>query len=143
MKKLTIYFLIIHTAMLLITGFGIWFLLNKFFPSIMIEHYYIIPLFFYLLGIIFIFRFRRTPVNEPKKMVNLYMLMRMIKIFMSFALIFLYWLFHKANIRNFTIIFVVFYVINLIWETYIYMRMELYFKYKNEQFHTPPTNIDQ
>lgn len=133
MKKLTIYFLIVHTAMLLITGFGIWFILDKFFPDIMVDHYYIIPLFFYLLGIIFIYRFRRTPVNEPKKMVNLYMLMRMIKIFMSFTIILVYWFLDKPNIRNFAIIFVVFYLVNLIWETYIYMRMELYFKYKDEQ----------
>lgn len=143
MKKLTIYFLIVHTAMLLIMGFGIWFIINKFFPSIMIEHYYIIPLFFYLMGIIYISRLRRTPIDKPKKMVNLYMLIRMIKIFLSFMVILLYWLIDKPNIRNFAIIFVVFYLVNLIWETYIYMRMELYLKHKSEGFHSPQKPIDQ
>ncbi|MEA4918499.1 hypothetical protein [Proteiniphilum sp.] len=143
MKKLTIYFIIMHTAMLLIMGFGVWFILNKFFPSIMIEHYYIIPLFFYLIGIIYILRLRRTPIDQPKKMVNLYMLMRMIKIFLSFMIILLYWLIDKPNIRNFAIIFVVFYLINLIWETYIYMRMELYLKHKSDELHSPQKTIDQ
>ncbi|MDR2817077.1 MAG: hypothetical protein LBB62_10320 [Proteiniphilum sp.] len=142
MKKLTKYFFIVHTAMLLITGFGIWFILYKFFPDIMVDRYYIIPLFFYLLGIIFIYRFRRTPVNEPKKMVNLYMLMRMIKIFTSFVIILIYWLLDKIHIRNFAVIFVIFYLINLIWETYIYMRMELYFKYKDKQQKSSQKNIE-
>ena len=133
MKKLTIYFLIVQTAMLLITGFGIWILLNKFYPELLIDYYFVIPLFFYLMGIIFIFRFRHTPVDEPKKMVNLYMLMRMIKVFLSLAIVLLYWFLDKEHIRNFAIIFVVFYIFNLIWETYIYLRMELYFKYKDKQ----------
>jgi len=143
MKKLTTYFLIVHTVMLLITGFGIWLLLDRFLPEMMVDYYFIIPLFFYLLGIIFICRFKRTPINEPKKVVNLYMLMRMIKIFMSAVIIFIYWLLDKPHIRNFAIIFIVFYLINLIWETYIYLRMELYLKYKNEQQKSFRKNIDQ
>lgn len=125
--------MIVQTAMLLITGFGIWILLNKFYPELLIDYYFVIPLFFYLMGIIFIFRFRHTPVDEPKKMVNLYMLMRMIKVFLSLAIVLLYWFLDKEHIRNFAIIFVVFYIFNLIWETYIYLRMELYFKYKDKQ----------
>ncbi len=31
MQKLTKYFLIFHTAMLLITGFGIWIIIKLFF----------------------------------------------------------------------------------------------------------------
>ncbi|NLX67187.1 MAG: hypothetical protein GXZ19_10570 [Bacteroidales bacterium] len=133
MKKLTIYFLIVHTIMLSITGFGIWFIVIKLFPEIMVDHYFIIPLFFYLMGIIFISQFRRTPISNPKKMVNLYMLMRMIKVFLSVTIILIYSILDKPNIRNFAILFVVFYLINLIWETYIYMRMELYYKYKDKQ----------
>ena len=133
MKKLTIYFLILHTVMLLIAGFGLWFLLHELYPEMMIDYYFVIPLFFYLMGVIFISRFRHTPINEPKKMVNLYMLMRMIKVFFSFVILLIYWFFDKQHIRNFAIIFIVFYLINLIWETYIYLRMELYFKYKNKQ----------
>lgn len=133
MKKLTIYFLILHTVMLLIAGFGLWFLLHELYPELLIDYYFVIPLFFYLMGVIFISRFRHTPINEPKKMVNLYMLMRMIKVFFSFVILLIYWFFDKQHIRNFAIIFIVFYLICLIWETYIYLRMELYFKYKDKQ----------
>lgn len=143
MKKLTIYFLIVHTAMLLVTGFGIWFILTKFFPELMVDYYFIIPLFFYLMGIIFISQFRRTPIDEPKKMVNLYMLMRVIKVFLSFVLILIYWFLDKPHIRNFAVIFIIFYLLNLIWETYIYIRMELYFKYKTDQKKLSDKDIKQ
>lgn len=133
MKKLTIYFLILHTVMLLIAGFGLWFLLHKLYPELLVDYYFVIPLFFYLMGIIFIYRFKRTPINEPKQMVNLYMLMRMIKVFFSFIILLIYWFYDKQHIRNFAIIFIIFYLISLIWETYIYLRMELYFKYKDKQ----------
>lgn len=143
MQKLTKYFLIFHTAMLLITGFGIWIIIKLFFPVIMVRGYFIIPLFFYLLGIIFILRFSKTPLDKPANIVNVYMLMRMIKIFVSFAVILIYWMVHKENIRNFAIIFIFFYIINLIWETYIYLRMEKYIKYKKDQKKPPRERIDQ
>jgi len=65
--------------------------------------------------------------------VNLYMLMRTIKVFISFVFVMVDWFLDKEHIRNFAIIFIIFYLINLIWETYIYLRMELYFKYKGDQ----------
>jgi hypothetical protein len=133
MKKYTAFFLILHTAMLFVAGGGVWFILHRFFPDTLVDYYFIIPLFFYLLGLVFIFRFRRTPIDEPKKIVNLYMMMRMIKIFMSFVIIIFDWILDKQHIRNFAIIFIIFYLLNLVWETYIYLRMELYFRYKGKQ----------
>lgn len=143
MKKLTKYFIIVHTVMLLITGFGIWFILKEFFPEIVIDNYFVIPLFFYVLGLVFIYIFNHTSLENPKKLVNVYMLLRMIKIFISAAIIFIYWLVDKEEIRSFAIIFVIFYVINMIWETYIYMRMEMYYKYKGDLNKPPRERIDQ
>ena len=68
--------------------------------------------------------------------------MRMIKIFVSAVILFIYWIVDKDHIRNFAIIFVIFYVINLIWETYIYLRMEMYIKYKGDQKKPPRERID-
>lgn len=129
--------------MLLLAGFGIWFILKEFFPEILIDSYFVIPVFFYLLGLIFIYVFNHTSLNKPQKVVNVYMLLRMIKIFISAVIIFIYWIVDKEGIRSFAIVFVVFYVINMIWETYIYMRMEMYFKYKGDQHKPPRERIDQ
>lgn len=129
--------------MLLLAGFGIWFILKEFFPEILIDSYFVIPVFFYLLGLIFIYVFNHTSLENPQKVVNVYMLLRMIKIFISAVIIFIYWIVDKEGIRSFAIVFVVFYVINMIWETYIYMRMEMYFKYKGDQHKPPRERIDQ
>lgn len=142
MKKLVVYFVILHTAMLLITGFGIWFILKQFFPQILIGSYYIVPLFFYILGLIFILQFRQTP-REAAKMVNMHLMTRSIKIFTSLGVILIYWALDKTNARNFAIIFIIFYLVTLIWETYIYLRIEKYIKYKDEQEKPPAERIEQ
>ncbi|NLC86924.1 MAG: hypothetical protein GX680_08275 [Bacteroidales bacterium] len=133
MNRLTKYFFIFHTIMILTAGVGMWIVLKLFFPEMMVKGYFVIPLFFYLMGVIFILRFRRTPLENPAHLVNLYMIMRVIKIFTSFAIIFLYWLIHQPSIRNFATLFIIFYLISLIWETYIYLRMEKYIKNMKEE----------
>ncbi len=53
MTKMTRFFLIFHTGMLLVTGFGMGFILKWFFPEIQLKSYPLIPIFFYLLGLVF------------------------------------------------------------------------------------------
>lgn len=137
MKKLIIKFLILHTAIMAVVGVGIWWLLEAFFPNLLVKGYAVIPIFFYLLGIIFITHFRMSALTHPMKMVNIYMLMKVIKIFISFIIIFIYWRIHRSNVRSFAIVFIVFYLIDLAWETYIYLRMEKYIKYKADQNKLP------
>lgn len=134
MKRLITCFIILHTSMVLITGGGIWWLTNCFFPNLLIDEYWVIPLFFFILGLVFIGQFPKAIFKKKRdKLVNLYMLMRMIKIFTSFVFILVYWFIDKQNIRNFAILFIIFYLMNLIWETYIYTRMEKYIKQKDNQ----------
>lgn len=132
-----INFLIFHTVMMAVTGVGIWLLLEVLFPALLVKGYVVIPLFFYLLGIIFITQFRRSAIIHPVKMVNLYMLLKVIKVFISFITILIYWYIHKAGIRSFAIIFIIFYLIDLVWETFIYLRMEKYIKYKSDHDKPP------
>lgn len=119
--------------MVLITGGGIWWVTNHFFPNLLIDEYWIIPLFFFILGLVFIGQFPKAIYKKRDKLVNLYMLMRMIKIFTSFVFILIYWFIDKQNIRNFAILFIIFYLMNLMWETYIYTRMERYIKQIDNQ----------
>ena len=137
MKKLIINFLIIHTVVMAVTGVGVWLLTVAYFPALQAKGYVVIPLFFYLLGIIFITQFRRSAITHPVKMVNLYMLLKVIKVFVSFITILIYWFIHKAGLRSFVIIFIIFYLIDLVWETYIYLRMEKYIKYKSDHDKPP------
>ena len=128
MKKLVRHFLIVHTLMLFVAGFGVWYLLKIFSPETLIDTYFVAPLFFYLTGLVLIFMMKRIPKDKPKEMVNMYMLLRAVKIFIGVLIITFYWFLDREQIRSFAIIFIIFYLIYLGVETYIYMKIELSLK---------------
>lgn len=143
MKKYIRYFLLLHTIMFIVSGFGVWFILKKFFPEILIDGYFVIPVFFFVIGLIFIYFLSRIPIDQPKKIVNIYMLIRMVKIFAGAAAVTIDWLVDKENIRSFAIIFIIFYLLYLLLETYMYMRFEIYMKYKGDQNKPPRKQLDK
>ena len=49
---------------------------------------------------------------------------------------------HQAGIRSFAIVFIIIYLIDLVWETYIYLRMEKYIKNKSEHNKPPKEPIE-
>lgn len=128
MKRLVRHFLIVHTIMLFATGFGVWYILKIFSPDTLIDAYFVLPLFFYITGLVFIFIMMKMPKDNPKEIVNMYMLLRVIKVFIGVIIITLYWFLDKEQIRSFAIIFIIFYLIYLGIETYIYMKIEMYLK---------------
>lgn len=128
MKKLVRHFLIVHTIMLFVSWFGVWYILKTFFPETLIDAYFVLPLFFYVTGLAFIFIMMKVPKDKPKEMVNTYMLMRVVKVFVGVIIITFYWFLDKEQIRSFAIIFIIFYLIYLAVETYIYMKIEMYLK---------------
>ncbi len=135
MKKLIRHFLIVHTLMLFVAGFGVWYLLKILSPETLINTYFIPPLFFYLTGLALILIMKGIPKDKPKEMVNMYMLLRAIKIFIGVLIITFYWLFDREQVRSFAIIFIIFYLIYLGVETYIYMKIELYLKEEQKKNH--------
>jgi Protein of unknown function (DUF1475). len=114
--------------MLFAAGFGVWYILKKISPDTLIDAYFVLPLFFYITGLVFIFIMMKMPKDNPKEIVNMYMLLRVIKVFIGVIIITLYWFLDKEQIRSFAIIFIIFYLIYLGIETYIYMKIEMYLK---------------
>lgn len=135
MRKLVRHFIIVHTVMLFVVGFGVWFVLERFFPDMLIDSYFVIPAFFYVAGLVLIVVLRRMPKNQPRQMVNLYMLLRVIKMLAALGIVAIYWFLDRAQIRSFATIFAVFYLIYLIIETYIYSKMEIFLKMKEKENH--------
>ena len=52
------------------------------------------------------------------------MLQRVIKVLTSLAFLLIFWLINKAEIKNFALLFIVFYMIYLIFETWMYLQVE-------------------
>ena len=133
MRKLAIQLIKVHTVVLLLSGIGVWYIMHLFFPDLLINTFFIVPLFFYILGLIFILILKKIPLDQPKRMVNLYMLLRVFKLFVSAILIAIYWFLNRDEIRSFAMVFIVFYLIYLIVETYIYTKVELFIKSVNRK----------
>ena len=133
MSKLIKYIYVFHTLVVLIVGIVGWLITHRLLPHMSIIGYVIIPTFFYIVGLIFIWRFKKAPFHNSGYIINLFMLLKMVKIFTSFGIILIYWFIHQAYIRNFAIIFIIFYLISTLWETFIYMKMEKDMKIESDQ----------
>lgn len=121
---------IILTIVMLISGWGIWFLLKSALPDTYFAWYPAIPSFFYILGLAFISVITRDYKENQRKLVNLYMIIKLCKV--AAALLFggFYLIFIKTQIRDFTVVFIGFYLLYLGMETYFYYLTEEIIKKK-------------
>ena len=133
MRKLVNKFWIIHTLLLLVLGVGGWILLKFLFPAVEVRWYFAIPLFFYLMGVALFLRFRKISISKPSKTTNIYMQMRGIKMLISLAILIACWLLDKPGFRPFAIVFLAFYLVYLIWETFLFLRMEKHIRSMKSQ----------
>ena len=105
MKELKKRLELILTVVMLLSGWGVWWLMS----SVLTEHYFrfypLIPSFFYVVGLVFINAITRDHKRNPRTMVNLYMLIRIGKIAASLLLGGIYILFIKDKIRDFSLVF--------------------------------------
>ena len=124
MEKTRSKFILILTAVILITGFGLKYLITEALPQYSFSAFTSIPVFFFLLGLGLIYTLTAINNTDGKKLVNKYMLMRVIKVLSSLAFLLIYWLINKREIKNFAVAFIVFYMIFLIFETWVYLQME-------------------
>lgn len=132
MKKLRRKFIFILTLFILVVGFGSWLVLIHFFPQLAFYDYPLIPLFFYVVGIISIYILTGLKTDKSSKLLNTFMLLRGIKMFLAIVLATTYWLLDRQEIRSFAIMLVVFYLCYLFLETYFYVKIEIW-KRKNRQ----------
>lgn len=124
MEKTRSKFILILTAVILITGFGLKYLITEALPQYSFSAFTSIPVFFFLLGLGLIYTLTGINNTDGKKLVNKYMLMRVIKVLSSLAFLLVYWLINKREIKNFAVAFIVFYMIFLIFETWVYLQVE-------------------
>ena len=132
MEKTRSKFILILTAVILITGFGLKYLITEALPQYSFSAFTSIPVFFFLLGLGLIYTLTAINNTDGKKLVNKYMLMRVIKVLSSLAFLLVYWLINKREIKNLAVAFIVFYMIFLIFETWVYLQVEKKMKKKVE-----------
>ena len=124
MKKLRRKFIFLLTLFVVVIGFGSWLILIHFFPQLAFFDYPLVPLFFFIVGVVSIYILTGLKIDKPNKLLNTFMLIRGIKMFLALVLTTIYWLVDRAEIKSFAIMMVVFYLCYLFLETYIYIKLE-------------------
>lgn len=124
MKELKQKFILLLTLFVVVVGVGLWLILTNFFPHYAFQGYPLIPLFFFATGIVSIHTLTNLKLNRPNKLLNTFMLIRGVKMFFALVLTTTYWIVNKADTKHFAIMVVVFYILYLFLETYIYIKLE-------------------
>jgi len=124
MEKLKGHLNLILTVVMLSSGWGVWWLLKSVFPDSYFTWYPVIPSFFYVMGLVFIWVITRDYKENQRKMVNLYMIIKLCKVAAAIALGSIYLIFVKVQIREFSIIFIGFYLLYLGIETFFFYLTE-------------------
>lgn len=116
--------IVILTIVMLVSGWGIWWLLESVLPNSYFDWYPAVPCFFYIIGLVFISIITRDYTENQRKLVNLYMIIKLCKVAASLLVGSLYLIFEKVQIRDFSIVFIGFYLLYLGIETYFFYLTE-------------------
>lgn len=122
MKRLRGYFVLLFTSIMLILGWGGWWLLISVLKNSYFTWYPIIPLFYYIMGILTILDLTKSTKDSERQLVNKYMLMKLYKIAAALVIFVVYYFAINEMIMQFSAVFVSFYILYLFIETYfLYM----------------------
>lgn len=135
MKQLKRKLILTLTIMQIGIGCGIgWLLTTNQLVTFSIPYYRTIPIFFFVIGIIFIATVTKSNKNtEEKKILNLYLIIRLIKLLLSGAFVLIYWMIYPNEMKKFILIFGIFYLLYLVFETYTYAKIERRLKQDKEK----------
>lgn len=112
----------LFTTVMLVSGWGGWWILTAALTDSYFAWYPIIPLFYYIMGLLTIFDLTKSTQSTERQLVNKYMLMKIYKITAAIVIFGLYYFAVNVKIMQFTSVFVSYYIIYLFIETYfLYM----------------------
>jgi len=124
MLKLNNKLVLIYTTIIIIAGWSGWFLLNNVFHQKNIELYPFIPAFYFVLGTSLINVLTRINRNDGKKVVNIYMILKLTKFILSAIVVLILFVYAKENSKGLLLAFAIFYLIYIFCEVYIYSQVE-------------------
>lgn len=124
MQKLSGKLLSLTVLVEIVLGWTGWAILRKLYPEQLFTWYPYIPLVFLILGAVVTIVLTRNYRLESKKLVNLYMILKLIKMFVVMIYVLGYYFIVKENMRVFGSVFAVFYAVYIGLETFIFYSVE-------------------
>ena len=124
MKELRTKIVVLFTLLMFVSAWGFWWLQTALMPAGVIEAYPFIPLVFYFSGIVLVQTLYRLDKTNPRKLVNVYMLLKLLKMVIGGIMALIYLLVLHAPLKPFIIVFAAFYMLYILFETYVFYSFE-------------------
>ena len=132
MKELRNIQLLLLTILILLMGWIGWWLLEKFFPNDTFNGYVILPLAYYIAGVLLVEVLYKVDKTKPLRLAQTYLIMHTLKflIFGGLALYFILALGIKTKV--FIAVYAIYYLVFIVFETLSYYSVEKYLKKQNK-----------
>jgi len=124
MKELRTKVVVLFTFLMLVAAWGFWWLQTVLIPTGAIDAYPFIPLVFYFSGIVLVQTLYRLDKTNPRKLVNVYMLLKLLKMVIAGIMALIYLLVLHTPLKPFIIVFAAFYMLYILFETYVFYSFE-------------------
>ena len=124
MKELRTKVVVLFTFLMLVAAWGFWWLQTVLIPTGAIDAYPFIPLVFYFSGIVLVQTLYRLDKTNPRKLVNVYMLLKLLKMVIAGIMALIYLLVLHTPLKPFIIVFAAFYMLYLLFETFVFYSFE-------------------
>lgn len=124
MQKLANKLMSLFALVMLAAGWGGRGILKNIFPNLELNWYPYIPAVFFVLGIGTIYILTKNYKLEGKKLVNLYMIVKLVKMFVAMIYVLGFYFIVKADLRIFGFVFAAFYAVYIGSEFYIFYSIE-------------------
>lgn len=124
MKELRTKIVVLFTLLMFVSAWGFWWLQTALMPAGVIEAYPFIPLVFYFSGIVLVQTLYRLDKTNPRKLVNVYMLLKLLKMVIAGIMALIYLLVLHTPLKPFIIVFAAFYMLYLLFETFVFYSFE-------------------
>lgn len=124
MQKVSNKLVSIYALIMLVAGWGGSAVLKNIFPNLEFSWYPYIPAMFFVMGIVTIFILAKNYKLEGKKLVNLYMVLKLVKLIFAMGYVLGFYFIVRADLRTFGFVFGIFYAIYIACEFYIFYSIE-------------------
>jgi hypothetical protein len=109
---------------MLIFGWCGWYVLFSLYPTMEISWYAYIPATFLIMGMVMTEVLDRINKDNPRKLVNIYMVIKLSKLVITMVLVLVYFMLLKDNIKLILLVLAFYYIIYLLLEIYTFYITE-------------------
>jgi len=124
MQKLSNALMSLFTLVMVVLGWAGWGVLKGLYPAETYTWFPYIPAMFLLFGVATIMTLVKNYKMEPKKLVNVYLMLKLAKLVMAIIYLLAFYFIVRKDIRIFGFVFAAYYVIYIGLETYIFYSIE-------------------